>query len=100
MLAIRRVDMFGLGADEAGVPLPAQASKTVIMPAVPDNTTVRCTFDPAINGMRCSPVGLFEAPTIFLLGAGAAFLLALGYAFGRTRFLPRFVERVANNPPI
>jgi hypothetical protein len=99
MLAI---DFFGLGQNTAPTASAAPVVQTqthVTLPAVPDDAVVRCKFDQAINGFRCSPVGLFEPPTVFLLVAASVALLGLGYAFGRTRFLPRAVESFVAEPP-
>lgn len=101
MLAIGSVDLFGLGQDAAPAstaPAVKTETRNVIIPAIPDNTVVRCKFDPSINSFRCSPVGLFEPPTVFLMAAAGVALLGLGYALGRMRFLPRFAERVAEEP--
>jgi hypothetical protein len=101
MLAIDKIDnIFGLGQDAVPASAPSVKAETrnVIIPAIPDNTVVRCKFDQSINGFRCSPVSVFEPPTVFLLAAAGLAVLGIGYVFGRTRFLPRFVERVAEEP--
>jgi len=91
------VDIFGLG-QATPTAVPANGSRTVTLPAIPDDTAVRCKFDREIGGYRCSPIGLFETPTVFLLAAGGLALLAVGYTFGQTRFLQRFVEAFARTP--
>jgi len=102
MLAIER-NFFGFGADETPVTAPVAVStlpteKDITLPVIPDDTVVRCKFDPTIKSFRCSPVGLFEAPTVFLLAAAGLAILGLGYAFGSTRFIPRAVESFTAEP--
>jgi hypothetical protein len=89
---------FGADAPAPSTPVAPTPFPNIVMPVVPDNTVVRCKFDPEINGLRCSPVELLEPPTIFLLAAAGLAALTIGYAFGRIQFLSRFAERVAETP--
>lgn len=95
MLAIER-NIFGFGADAPTAPAAPPVDLT--LPVIPDDTVVRCKFDASIKSFRCSPVGLFEAPTVFLLAAAGLAILGLGYAFGSTRFIPRAVESFTAEP--
>lgn len=97
MLAVQNI--FGLGQD-ATAPSNVITDPRIVMPVIPDNVTVRCKFDPTLKNYQCSPVGLFEPPTVFLLAAGALALLGLGYAFGRVRFIPRAVDSLVEDPRI
>jgi hypothetical protein len=99
VLAIENI--FGLGQDATPAPTPtvtADNRRNVTLPAVPDNTIVRCKFDPVINGMRCEPVQLLEPPIVFMLAAGGLASLLLGYALGRAQFFSRFAKHVAEDP--
>lgn len=98
MLAI---DFFGQAVpppSNVTPPLAVTPPQNIIMPAVPDNTTVRCQYDTAINGFRCSPVNPFGTPTLLMIGAAGIALLGLGYLLGQARFLPRLIDTFIEHP--
>jgi len=88
------VDFFGLGQETA----PSSTVRTVTMPVVPDKTVVRCSYDNNIQGFRCTPVEFWEPPTVFLIAAGSIALLAVGYVLGRARAIPRYAQRIVEDP--